>query len=234
MSERSDSRASLNGADGYNRTGFSQGSYAGGPGDGDMNPFKIPGDDKIFTFKDEERMRKEHQRITNKKLKVWEKNRPAREGCLRKLCETDIEPAALAINPDITDKINVAEAAGFNVPVERPKNRENRWDLIAKKREMFLVQMLLEKKDKEIERLANVNEMRQLGLVCSESMLERDTENFLKFFASIKEETSKATQELETAKKERNERTTALRTINDDCSALQSKINKHLDSLYIF
>lgn len=108
-------------------------------------------------------------------MKIWEKNRPTREGCLRKLCETDIEPAALAINPDITDKINVAEAAGFSVPVERPKNRENRWDLIKKKREMFLVQMLLEKKDKEIERLANFNEMRQLGLACSQQMLEKDT-----------------------------------------------------------
>ena len=54
------------------------------------------------------------------------------------------------------------------MPVERPKNRENRWDLIKKKREMFLVQMLLEKKDKKIEELANINEMRQLGLVCSE------------------------------------------------------------------
>lgn len=124
------------------------------------NPFKDPGDDRIFTFKDEERARKERERLQNKKLKIWEKNRPTREGCLRKLCETDIEPAALAINPDITDKINVAEAAGFSVPVERPKNRENRWDLIKKKREMFLVQMLLEKKDKEIERLANFNEMR--------------------------------------------------------------------------
>lgn len=60
-------------------------------------------------------------------MKIWEKNRPTREGCLRKLCETDIEPSALAINPKVADKINVAEAAGFNVPVERPKNRENRY-----------------------------------------------------------------------------------------------------------
>ncbi len=71
----------------------------------------------------------------------------------------------MAINPDITDKINVAEAAGFNVPVERPKNRENRWDLIKKKREMFLVQMLLEKKDKEQKKNeANTSAaVRQLG-----------------------------------------------------------------------
>ena len=167
-------------------------------------------------------------------MKIWEKNRPTREGCLRRLCETDIEPAALAINPNITDKVNVAENAGFNVPVERAKNRENRWDLIKKKREMFLVQMLLEKKDKEIERLANFNEMRQLGLVCSEQMLEKDTQNFLKFFADIKEETSKATAQLEAYKKERNDKTMQLRQINDQCAALQSKINKKLENLNTF
>lgn len=83
----------------------------------------------------------------------------------------------------------MAEAAGFNVPVEHPKGRENRWDLIKKKREMFLVQMLLENKDKEIDRLANFNEMRQLGLECSEEMLEKDTQSFIEFFAKIKSET---------------------------------------------
>lgn len=180
MSEMSESHASLNG--GAAGAGSSD-PYGDGLDSQNMgtayeqhvNPFREPKDDRIFTFKDEERTRKERERQVNKKLKIWEKNRPTREGCLRKLCETDIEPAELAINPDITDKINVAEAAGFKVPVERPKNRENRWDLIKKKREMFLVQMLLEKKDKEIERLANFNEMRQLGLVCSEEMLEKDT-----------------------------------------------------------
>jgi len=69
---------------------------------------------------------------------------------------------------------------------------------------MFLVQMLLDKKDKEIERLANFNEMRQLGLVCSEQMLEKDTQNFLKFFADIKEETLKATNLNEVLKKDRS------------------------------
>ena len=85
---------------------------------------------------------------------------------------------------------------------------------------MFLVQMLLEKKDKEIERLANFNEMRQLGLVCSEEMLEKDTQNFLKFFADIKEETSKATAQLEQFKKDRNDKTMTLRNLNDKCASL--------------
>ena len=103
------------------------------------NPFTIPPDEKIYTLKEEEKERKNMEREQNKGLKVWEKNRPTREGCLRKICETDIEPSALAINPKVQKKINVAEAQGFSIPIERPKNRENHYKLIEKKREMFLV-----------------------------------------------------------------------------------------------
>jgi hypothetical protein len=107
--------------------------------DDEENPFRIPPDEKIFSFKEEEKERKNDERERNKSMKIWEKNRPTREGCLKKICETDIEPSALAINPKIQKKINVAEAAGFTIPIERPKNKENRYKLIDKKREMFLV-----------------------------------------------------------------------------------------------
>ena len=160
MSEHSESKASANHAMQDMLGATDNVSRAAHMADKAANPFTIPQDDLIFEFKDKEKIRKVQERETNKRMKIWEKNRPTREGCLRKLCETDIEPSALAINPKVADKINVAEAAGFNVPVERPKNRENRYQLIDKKREMFLVQMMLETKDREIERLANVNEMR--------------------------------------------------------------------------
>ena len=96
---------------------------------------------------------------------------------------------------------------------------------------MFLVQMMLETKDREIERLANVNEMRQIGLLCSEEMLEADTRSFLQFFSKIKQETTKANQELEEYKKQRNDATVTLRGYNDRCSAIQSQINKDLETL---
>ncbi len=89
--------------------------------DGD-NPFKIPSDDLIFTFKEDERKKKMMERETNKNKKIWEKNRPVREGCLRKLCETDIEPSQLAINQKVASKVNVMEFSSFTVPIERPKN----------------------------------------------------------------------------------------------------------------
>ena len=89
--------------------------------DGD-NPFKIPSDDLIFTFKEDERKKKMMEREGNKNKKIWEKNRPVREGCLRKLCETDIEPSQLAINQKVASKVNVMEFSSFTVPIERPKN----------------------------------------------------------------------------------------------------------------
>ena len=127
----------------------------------------------------------------------------------------------------------MADAAGFNVPVERPKNRENRWKLIEKKREMFLVEMMLRIKNSKIEDLMTENEMKQIGLICSEQMLQEDTRSFLDFFAEIKETTAKASQELERLKKERNDASTRLRQISEECSTINSKMNQNMDLLMV-
>lgn len=146
MSDRSDSRQShqnsqmgddQGGISGYGK--MEADNNANGDPLNNLTPFSLPDDELIFSFKEQEKLRREKEREANKCLKIWQKNRPTREGCLRKLTETDIEPSALAINPKVKKKINVAEAAGFNVPVDRQKNRENRYTLIEKKREMFLV-----------------------------------------------------------------------------------------------
>lgn len=118
----SNSQASVGGGD--VAAGRDNGSIFG---EEEENPFKLPSDELIFTFKETEKDRKTIEREKNKQLRIWEKNRPTREGCLRKICETDIEPTQLAINPKVQSKVNVAEAAGFNIPIERPKNKENRW-----------------------------------------------------------------------------------------------------------
>lgn len=195
------------------------------------NPFKMPSDELIFSFKETEKDRKIIEREKNKQLKIWEKNRPTREGCLRKICETDIEPTQLAINPKVQSKVNVAEAAGFTIPIERPKNRENRWKLIEKKREMFLVQQMLETKRDEIERLTEHAALREDGLTCSENMLETDTKAFLTFFNNIKTETQNASNELEDKRRKKNEKTNELRQITEQIQILVSNISKNLEAL---
>ena len=185
-------------------------------GEESENPFKLPSDELIFSFKETEKDRKIIERERNKQLKVWEKNRPTREGCLRKICETDIEPTGLAINPKVQSKVNVAEAAGFTIPIERPKNRETRHKLVEKKREMFLVQQMLETKRDEIERLTEHATMREDGLTCSENMLETDTKAFLKFFNEIKKKTQDASKDLDSVRKMKNEKTNDLRKVTED------------------
>ena len=68
------------------------------------NPFSCPSDDKIFTFKEEELQRKKDARDRNRSLKLWEKSRPVREGCLRRICETDIDFSSVSINPKFQKK----------------------------------------------------------------------------------------------------------------------------------
>ena len=76
--------------------------------------------------------------------------------------------------------------------VHQTKNKENRWKLIEKKREMFLVELMLGTKSEEIAHLKNSAALREDGLLCSENMLETDTKAFLEFFKEIKDKTDSA------------------------------------------
>lgn len=58
--------------------------------------------------------------------------------------------------------------------------------------------------------------MREDGLTCSESMLEEDTKQFLEFFKDIKTKAQEAQQELEKARRIKNEKTNELRKLNED------------------
>ena len=76
--------------------------------------------------------------------------------------------------------------------------------------------------------------MREIGLLCSEKMLETDTKSFLDFFAKIKKETNMAGQKLEALKQEKMDATKELKAIMDQCSTEQSKINKNLETMLVY
>jgi hypothetical protein len=94
---------------------------------------------------------------------------------------------------------------------------------------MFLVQQMLRTKDKEIERLAAYNEMRVVGLMSSQKMLETDTRSFLDFFTDIKKKTSDANADLEKKKKERNDLTLDSRNKNEEIQSIKTTINKNME-----
>ena len=96
---------------------------------------------------------------------------------------------------------------------------------------MFQVQLMLETKDKEIERLQNYNIAKDQALDCSEKMLEADTKIFLEFFQNIKTESVNASNKLEELKKTKMERNAQKRKIDDNCNTIKSSINKQIETL---
>lgn len=128
------------------------------------NPFILPGDDQIFRMREEEKRRKEGQREDSGKLEVWQKNKTdllSRSERLKDLIGGDGK--TLNIN-DVTNKDDLIKN------VQRRSEKENMTEYIAKKREMFLVQMSLDTKREEIRKLEEKAQMKEEALLRSEQM----------------------------------------------------------------
>jgi hypothetical protein len=204
-----------------------------------QNPFMIPPDEKLFTFKEEQKQRRLADREKNRNTKIWDKNRPTREGCLKKLCGHDIQPAAVAIDHKLQKKLNLSEAAGFtsssaeqsNIPVERPRNKENRWKLIEKKREMDLIKEMIKTKRAETNKIEYYEKKRIEALDESEKFLSQDIKSFVDFFKKNSQESKKVVSEAEAKRAEHQEQIKRLKEKEDEYQKVLSNISKNNELL---
>ena len=118
------------------------------------NPFLMPTDEEVFALRDEEQQRKKQQRELAKQLHVWEKGLVSRPAV--RDYEADRNESAQA-HASQQSKLNLVAAATR----DRRKEKENMADFIAKKREMFLVQMSLDTKRAEIKKLEERAQQRE-------------------------------------------------------------------------
>ena len=72
-------------------------------------------------------------------------------------------------------------AATAAISKDRRREKESMSDFIAKKREMFLVQMSLDTKREEIRKLEEKAQMKEQALKKSELMLEEDVSGLIRF-----------------------------------------------------
>ena len=151
-----------------------------------VNPFHVPTDEEVFALRDEEAARKRQEREQAKTLHVWEKGVKKGPGAL--LRDGDEEGSSQS-------RLNLAAAATR----DRRKEKENMADFIAKKREMFLVQMSLDTKRAEIRKLEERAQQREEALRKSEQMLEEDAMRFDQF---LKDNDQKAVQAIKKAEAE--------------------------------
>ena len=128
------------------------------------NPFSMPTDEEVFTLRDEEQQRKLAERERVKSLHVWEKGHKTSSALAVDFRKMKLESSAAAAAQQ--SKINLVAAATR----DRRKEKENMAEFIAKKREMFLVQMSLDTKREEIRKLEEKAQMKEEALKKSEQM----------------------------------------------------------------
>ncbi|KAF4720723.1 Coiled-coil domain containing, partial [Perkinsus olseni] len=182
------------------------------------NPFLIPPDDEIFLMRDHERRVRQREREKTKRMKVWQKTTASsRMGRVEKPIMSELARAN-----SIRRRIEATRADS-----EPPRReRENVSDFLSKKRDMFLVQMSLDVKRKEIRKLEEKAKMKGKALEKSKQVLEEDIARFDKFLQANDALAHKAMKTADNLSKKKQERTVKLKQLKAQLLVIQSDITK--------
>merc|ERR1719258_33785 len=107
------------------------------------------------------------------------------------------------------------------------RDKDNIADFVAKKREMFLVQMSLDVKKAEILKLDEKGRMKEEALRKSQAMLDEDVTRFDTFLQANDAKAHKAMKQAEDMTKRKQERMQRIKQLKSAISAIQSEISKH-------
>ena len=193
-------------------------------GDG-PNPFRMPTDEEVFALRDEEAQRKQAQREKVAGQHIWEKGKPQVAGGVRDFTSDRNDQAqAQAIQQT---KVNLVAAATR----DRRKEKENMADFIAKKREMFLVQMSLDTKRAEIRKLEERAQQREEALKKSEQMLQEDEMRFEEFLKDNAQNAEAAMKKAEAETKSKQEKVQEIKKLNAQIAQIKAEMSKYEEQL---
>lgn len=197
------------------------------------NPFTLPSDEEVFRMRDRERKQKLMDRQEKAKLKVWQKttttSTTGRSARLNDLIPQDDDEAEDSSKR--TQKTRNLVRAAKNVLGQDRREKEHMTDFIAKKREMFLVQMSLDTKREEIRKLEEKAQMKEEALKKSEQMLEEDA---IRFDTFLKENDKKAHEAIRKAEREtklKQDKVQEIKRLNQAIQQVQSDMSKHKEAL---
>ncbi|KXZ43883.1 hypothetical protein GPECTOR_78g71 [Gonium pectorale] len=193
------------------------------------NPFNIPADEEIFRFREEERARKEQQKVTAQTKGVADKTTFASQ--MQATATPDARNLLRELRPPKGPKPATTLAASSVGTLDRRKEKENMADFIAKKREIFLLQMSLDTKRAEIKKLEERARQREEALKKSEQMLEEDALRFDAFLKENDEKVQEAIKRAETEAKAKQDKVLEIKRLNTATAALRSELNKYEEQL---
>ena len=123
-------------------------------------------------------------------------------------------------------------AAAATLPTDhRRREKENMSDFIAKKREIFLVQMSLDTKRAEIRKLEERALQREEALRKSEQMLDEDAQRFDDFLKENDERVQEAIKRAEVEAKAKQDRVNDIKRLNGQIAAIRSELGKYEEQL---
>eukprot|EP01035_Chromulina_nebulosa_P007995 gene7995-10815_t len=189
------------------------------------NPFRLPGDDHVFRMREEERKLKEIGKEETRNLSLWERSKKGVKSRTERLQEFIGDDKLLSLKDAVKDNDAV------KIVMPRRQEKENTTEFVAKKREMFLVQMSLDTKREEIRKLEEKAQMKEEALQRSEQMLEEDA---MRFDAFLKENDKKAHDAIKRAEEEtkkKQEKTQEIKRLTQQIQALSSEMSKHREAL---
>lgn len=194
------------------------------------NPFRIPGDDEIFRHREEERLAKEEMRQTVMNQTVDEKTTFASrmQATTTKEARELLKELREGRSRNRADTVTLAASSAAP---ERRKEKENMADFIAKKREIFLLQMSLDTKRAEIKKLEERSRQREEALKKSEQMLEEDALRFDAFLKENDEKVQEAIKRAEVEAKAKQDKVLEIKRLNTAIAALRSEMNKYEEQL---
>ncbi|CAD7948121.1 unnamed protein product [Amoebophrya sp. A25] len=181
------------------------------------NPFRLPPDEEIFLLREEEKRRKAEEREKKKHQKVWEK----------KTASCRLQPSKRLRDEKPQGKKDEAKGDAFMDKKAVPRERENTTDFVAKKREMFLVQMSLDVKKAEILKLDEKARAKETALKKSQQMLDEDVTRFDTFLQANDAKAHKAMKHAEEMTKVKQERLQKIKHLRGKIAQIQSEISKY-------
>eukprot|EP00941_MAST-03F_sp_MAST-3F-sp1_P005614 g5614.t1 len=190
------------------------------------NPFTLPSDEEVFILREQERKQKKEERKRLANLKVWQKTTSSS----RLASTTRIQPADIYDGDDDIPPVAQPGIGGVTTETHH-REKEDMSSFIAKKREMFLVQMSLDTKREEIRKLEEKAELKEEALRKSELMLEEDAIRFDTFLKENDKKAHEAIKRAEAETKRKQEKIQLIKKLKAQIQLVQSEVSKLKEQL---
>ena len=198
------------------------------------NPFRLPPDEEVFLMREQRRKEKEEEKVVKSNQKVWEKKTFSGRIVTSKRLRKD-EARTLSLKEGtkggLGEKTSAASSSAKPAVGEEPGGRapmrENTADFVAKKREMFLVQMALDVKKAEILKLDEKGKAKEQALCKSQQMLDEDVARFDTFLQANDAKAHSAMRRAEEMSKIKQERLSKIKGLRGKIAQIQSEISKY-------